>query len=272
LCAAMEALQAELKACKEQFGKELELSKAEKGAPGFPFPVSVTRYTPQPESASCWDCDELPVRLEIQSADPAEKKVAVEVPPIFPGELSGEIEKAIEKEWKKLLGKAKPGGSVWMLAKIFEWVEAKFGDLLRLVPTYVDSYVGCDAMGASMRRYTLVGPAAEGDEDDEEEEQDEEEQQRRVDEYIAREQARIEAEFDAKLSSDVERRDMAAKGVFEEGEKIRILSKKEQAEANLSRKEKSGTRWRKTGSKSNKPMRDEEKEKALKGLPGQKKK
>jgi len=47
----MQQLQLELKACKEKWGKEVELSKAEKGDPAYPFPVAVTRYTPQPEAA-----------------------------------------------------------------------------------------------------------------------------------------------------------------------------------------------------------------------------
>lgn len=264
----MESLQAELKTCKDKWGKEVELSKADKGAPGFPFPVCITRYVPQPESAAAWDCEELPVRLVILSADPAEKRVSVEVPPIFPGELSGEIEKAVEKEWKRVLGKKKES-EVWALYKTLEWVEAKFGELLRLVPAYVDSYVGCDALGASMRRYTLVGPAAE--EDSEEEEIDEEEQERRVQEYLAREEARLEKEIEDKVRSDEEKRTMAEQGIFELGERARQLSKKEREELNKSAKEKSGNRWRKTGSKSHKPVR-EEGDKALKGMPGQKKK
>lgn len=267
----MEALQAELKAAKEKWGKEIELSKADKGAPGFPFPVCCTRYTPQPEAAMAWDCEELPVRLVIHEGDAAAKKVSVEVPPIFPGELSEKIEQAVEKEWKKMLGKSK-AGEVWMVGKIFDWIEAKFGDLLRLVPAYVDSYVGCDAMGASMRRYCFTGPAPDGGSDDEDDEAvDEEEQQRRIEEYAEREAARIEAEIEEKFKADDEKRKLAEKGIHEDGEKVKQLSKKEQAELNLSRKDRSGARWRKTGSKSHKPVR-EDGDKALKGLPGQKKK
>merc|ERR1711974_454672 len=129
---------------------------------------------------------------------------------------------------------------------------------------------GCDDLGASMRRYTLVGPAPE-EEDDDEEDVDEEEQQRRVEEYVEREQARLEAEFEAKCKTDEEKRKMAEQGIYEEGEKARQLSKKERDELNKSRKERSGHRWRKTGPKSHKPVRDEN-DKSLKGLPGQKKK
>jgi len=266
----MEALQAELKAAKEKWGKEIELSKADKGAPGFPFPVCCTRYTPQPESALAWDCEELPVRLVIHEGDVAAKKVSAEVPPIFPGDLSGQIEKAVEKEWKKLLGKKKEG-QTWMISSVFDWVEAKFGDLLRLNPAYVDSYVGCDAMGASMRRYCFTGPAPDGGESDDDEAIDEEEQERRLAEYAEREAARIEAEIEAKFQADEEKRKMAEKGIHEDGEKTRQLSKKELAEQNMSRKDRSGQRWRKTGSKSHKPVR-EEGDKSLKGMPGQRKK
>lgn len=266
---AMEDLQSELKASKERWGKEIELSKAEKGAPGFPFPVCITRYTAQPATANMWDCEELPVRLVIFSAEAAESPVSVEVPPIFPGELSREIEKAVEAEWKKQLGKKKKA-KIWMLESILEWVEAKFGDLLRLVPSAVDTYVGCDDMGASMRRYVLVGDPPE-DDDDGKEEVDEDEQEKRLQEYAEREQARIEAEFEAKMSLDEQKRKMAEQGIHEEGEKARQLSKKELAELNKSRKERSGQRWRKTGAKANKPVR-EDGDKSLRGLPGQKKK
>lgn len=267
----MEELQADLKRCKEKWGKEVELSKAEKGAPGFPFPVCCTRYIAQPESAMMWDVEELPIRLVVSSGDPAEMKVSVEVPPIFPGELGKEIEKHVEKEWKKQLCKKRPKEDTWLIGKILEYVETKFGDLLRLVPAYVDSYVGCDALGASMRRYTLVGPAAEESEEEEEEEVDEEEQQRRLEEYMARESARIDAEIEEQAAAAAEKRDQAAKGIYEDGEKAKQLSKAEKAELNKSRKEKSGHRWRKTGSKASKPVR-EDGDKSLRGLPGQKKK
>lgn len=253
----MQELQAELKSAKERWAKEIELSKAEKGAPDYPFPVAITRYTPQPESAAAWDIDELPIRLVVHSADASLRKVSVEVPPIFPGELPEEIEKAVEAEWKKQLGKKKKEeGVVWVVAKMLEWVEEKFGDLLRLVPGYVDSYVGCDAMGASMRRYVLTGPAAP-EEEPEEEEIDEEEQERRVQAFVEREQARLDAEIDEKVKLDEEKRKMAEKGIFEDGEKTKQLSKKEKEELAKSRKEKSGHRWRKTASKTHKPTAEE---------------
>mmetsp|Transcript_41763 Transcript_41763/g.87173 ORF Transcript_41763/g.87173 Transcript_41763/m.87173 type:complete len:264 (-) Transcript_41763:7-798(-) len=254
----MQELQAELKASKERWAKEIELSKAEKGAPDYPFPVAITRYTPQPESAAAWDIDELPIRLVVHSADVAARKVSVEVPPIFPGDLPMEIEKAVEAEWKKQLGKKKKEeGLVWMVEKTLEWVEEKFGDLLKLVPSYVDSYIGCDAMGASMRRYVHSGPAPPDEDDDEEETLDEEEQERRVQAYLEREQARIEAEVSEKVATAEEKRKMAEKGIYEDGEKTRQLSKKEKDELNKSRKERSGHRWRKTGSKAHKPVVEE---------------
>jgi len=267
---AMEALQAELTAVKQMWGKQIELSKAEKGSSGFPFPVCCTRYTPQPESASMWDCEELPIRLVISSSEVKDKAVSVEVPPIFPGELSGKIEQAVEMEWRKQLGKKADKGEIWKVKHILEWVEAKFGELLRLIPDYVDNYIGCDDLGASMRRYTLVGPKADGDDDDEEEDIDEEEQEKRRLEYIEREQARLDAELEAKYKEDEEKRKLAEQGFFEDGAKTRQLSKKELAEANPTRKERSGQRWRKTGAKAHKPVREDDK--ALKGLPGQKKK
>lgn len=265
----MEALQRELKGCKEKWGKEIELSKAEKGEPTYPFPVCVTRYTPQPESAQAWDCEEVPVRLVVLDADVTKRSVSVEVPPIFPGELSGLIEQAVESQWREML--AKEGDHVWQLDEIFEWIEAKFDYLLRLVPGYVDHYVGCDNAGASMRRYTLVGPAAEDDNSDDDAGDDEEEQDRRLREYIEREAARVEAEFEEQSKRAEDKRKMAEQGLFEDGEKAVQLTKAQKAEQNMSRKERSGQRWRKTGAKTNKPVR-EEGDKSLKGMPGQKKK
>jgi len=266
----MEELQAEMKAVKARWGKEIELSKAEKGAPGFPFPVAVTRYAPQPEHAAMWDCEELPFRLVIFEKEVENLPVSVEVPPIFPGDLSSLMERAIETEWRKQLGKKKKP-NMWMVEEICEWVEAKFGDLLRLNPEYVDHYFGCDAAGASMRRYTLVGPAPDEEEEPDEEDLTPEEQERRLQEYLEREQARIEAEIEEKIAADAEKRRLAEKGIFEDGEKARQLSKAEKAELNKTRKERSGHRWRKTGPKAHKPVR-EDPEKALKGLPGHKKK
>jgi len=254
----MKELQVELKGAKEKWLKEIELSKAEKGAPNYPFPVAITRYTPQPESAAMWDCEELPVRFVVHDAEIEKAHVSVEVPPIFPGELSVLMQKRIQEEWIKLLKKKKkPAGEVWMIDSAFTFVETEFGKLLRLNPEYVDTYEGCDAMGATQRRYTLVGPAAEEDEDEEEDEVDEEEQEKRVQEYIAREQARLEADIEAKYANDEERKTQALSGINVDGEKAKQLSKKEKAEMNLSRKEKSGHRWRKTGSKSHKPVKEE---------------
>eukprot|EP00927_Polykrikos_kofoidii_P056683 TRINITY_DN50768_c0_g1_i1.p1 TRINITY_DN50768_c0_g1~~TRINITY_DN50768_c0_g1_i1.p1 ORF type:complete len:296 (+),score=99.42 TRINITY_DN50768_c0_g1_i1:101-889(+) len=253
----MQELQAELKLVKERWTKEIELSKAEKGASTYPFPVTVTRYTPQPESANMWDFDELPVRLVIRDADVAALAVSVEIPPILPGELPKTIEKAVCDQWKKLLSKKKGKDEIWMIANILSWVEEKFGDLLRLVPSYVDSYIGCDDMGASMRRYTLIGPAVEEEEDEEEAEDDEDEEER-VREYIERERARIEAEIEEKYQEDEEKRRLAKEGIFVDGEKAKILSKAEKAELNKTRKERSGVRWRKTGAKAHKPEKSEE--------------
>lgn len=251
----MQELQAELKASKERWSKEIELSKAEKGAAGYPFPVAITRYTPQPETALAWDCEELPIRLVVHSADAAERKVSVEVPPIFPGELSRVMEEKVQAEWKKMLAK-KTKDQMWMIEKTLEWVESNFSQLLSLVPAYVDNYVGCDAQGASMRRYVLVGPAAEEDEE-EDEEPDEDEEEARIQAYLEREQARIEAEIEDRVKRDEEAKRLAQQGIFELGEKVKQMSKKEQAELNKSRKERSGHRWRKTASKASKPTVDE---------------
>jgi len=253
----MEGLQEELKACKARFGQELELSKAEKGAAGFPFPVAVTRYTPQPESAMAWDIDELPVRLVFRSADVAASPVSVEVADYLgPGELIEKIEKAVDAQWKKLL-KKKEGGT-WKLELMFDWIEEQFGDLLRLCPQFVDSYVGCDFAGASMKRYVLVEPKGEEDAAEEEPEEDEEELERAHEAWLEAERARIEAEFQDKSELGLERRRQAEQGLLENGEKAKQLSKAEKAELNKSRKEKSGHRWRKTGAKSNKPVVDED--------------
>lgn len=253
----MEGMQAELKGAKTRWGPEIELSKADKGTPGYPFPVSLTRYVPKPESAACWDVEELPLRLCFHSADREETPVSAEVAPLFPSELIDEIEKAVEKEWKRKL-KKKADDSRWFVEYILEWVETKYGDLLRLVPSQVESYIGCDDTGASMRRYVVVEPAEEGDDDDEDI-IDPEEQARRVAEYVAREEKRLQDEYEAQEAEAALKKKMALDGIEVDGPKTRQLSKKEREELNPSRKDKSGHRWRKTASKSHKPTKEEEK-------------
>lgn len=254
----MEQLQAELKHVKATWGKEVELAKAEKGAEGFPFPVSVTRYTPRPDSAAMWDVDELPVRLVIYDAVKGADSVCVEVDPFLPGNLSEEIESRIEAEWKKGLSGA---GDSWLIEETLSWIEAKFGEFLRLLPEVIDSYEGCDDQGATMRRYTLINTDA-ACEYEEEEVISEEEQARRAQAYIEEESARLMAVAEARDKEAAEKRKLAEDGLGEF--KPVQLSKKEKAEMNLSRKEKSGHRWRKTGSKSAKHTLTEEQEKKKK--------
>lgn len=250
----MEGLQAELKAAKSRWGPEIELSKAEKGSPGYPFPVSLTRYVPKPEAAACWDVEELPLRLCFHTAERGECPVSAEVAPLFPTELITEIEKAVEKEWKRKLNKKADDGR-WFVEYILEWVEGKYGDLLRLVPSQVESYIGCDEMGASMRRYVVAEPADEAEEEEDAEDIiDEEEQQRRVAEYVEREAKRLEDQYAAQEAEAAFKKKMALEGVEVDGPKSRQLSKKELAELNPSRKEKSGHRWRKTAAKAHKPQ------------------
>lgn len=260
----MEQLQAELKGVKAKWGKEIELAKAEKGAPGFPFPVSVTRYTPQPPSASMWDVEELPVRLVIHSVErgsPADIDVTVEVDPTLPSHLPDEIESRIEAEWRKALNK---DPNSWAVDSTLEWVENKFGELLRAVPSLVDNYEGCDDEGATCRRYVLVHPEGAQYEEEEDDGVDEEEQQRRAAEYIARESERLMAQAAEKDKEAEEKRKLAEAGLGEF--KAVQKSKKELAAEHLSRKEKSGHRWRKTGAKANKhELTDEQKAKKKKG-------
>jgi len=260
----MEELQAELKIVKGRWLKEIELSKAEKDSPGAPFPVGCTRYIPKPDSAAAWDVDEIPIRLIFKTAECGADAVAVEASDLyFPQILCDKMEAMIEAEWKKRFSKARAAGQSWQVEQILEWIEEKFPDILRLEASVIDNYVGCDDMGASMRRYTIVRPAGEAEEvefDEGEDDFDEEEQERRLDEYIARESARIEAAFGEKEREAELRKKMADDGIFMDGEKPKQLSKKERAEQNMTRKEKSGHRWRKTPSKTSKPVKEEKKD------------
>lgn len=270
----MQELQVELKSAKERWGREVELSKAEKGAPNYPFPVCCTRYTPRPESAAAWDCEELPLRLVVDNADLSTAPVQVEVPDIFPGDMSAQIEQRLEAQWKKFLGR-KSKGSCWKIETMLEWVEGHFAELLRIIPEYVEMYEGCDDMGASMRRYTLVGPAPNEEEEVgdgvDDDGIDDEENQARMEEYLERERLRIEEAVEEKYKLSEERRKCAEAGIFESGEKVKQMSKKELAETHKSRKERSGHRWRKEASKSHKPVLDEDQKKKREQLQKKKK-
>jgi len=202
----------------------------------------------------------LPIRLVFHGPDVEAAPVSVEFPDYLgPAELIDKMEKHVEDEWKKLLKKKKAGEPAWQVVPILEFVEAKFADLLMLCPEHMQSYIGCDYTGASMRRYVLVQPREEAEEEEEEEEVDEEEEERRRAEWVERESARIEKLYAEQDADATKKRQQAEAGIFEDGEKVKQMTKAEKAEANKSRKEKSGHRWRKTPAKTNKPTKEEEK-------------
>eukprot|EP00400_MALV-I_sp_L67-5_P000166 gene166-979_t len=152
----LKTLQSEMVAIKQKWGKEIKLSKAEKGAPGFPFPISVTRAVPKPEQAHMWDVETLSIKLVVKSesgeigAECMEKQ--------FPKKVLKAIKKHILELWQAKRAASENGNSSCMEA-VFNDIEGSYVKLLRLVPKAVDSYEGVDDEGGTIRRFNI--PPAE---------------------------------------------------------------------------------------------------------------
>lgn len=248
----MAALQTELKAAKEKW-EEVKLGKAKKESETFPYPVWVSRATPQPPAAKAYDVLEIPVKLVIDSLEEGAVHVECSSPEI-PDVLQVKISAAIQEQWKKKIGKK---AAPWGIVPTMEWVEANFAKLLCLEPECIGRYEGCDENGATSWRYAIA-PPREPVESESEEEVDSEEEERYAQEQIQQRIAQLLAEVEGggggsgskKLSpEEIEARKAEA---AEMGEKAQQLTKAERAEMNKTRKEKAGKRQAKTGAKSSK--------------------
>lgn len=276
----VDALQKELLTLKEQCA-EARMFKAKEGAPAYPFPIVVHLTVPRPPSAAAFDVDAIPLKLTFDAgAELVEHNVALAVEPRddMPPEAAAAIGSSLEATWRQQLAKrreaaaAAGGGSTepagWLLKGLISLVVAKYAVLLQLLPSCVEEYMGCDDLGATLRRFMLVPPRAErearggssgggsdsesGSGSGEEGEMDEEaraywEEQERRKAEAARQQAIKDANEAEARRQEVER--LRAAGVAVDGP--RQLSKKE-LEEQRNRKRGQGNRLAKTGSRANK--------------------
>ena len=91
--------------------------------------------------------------------------VAVQVrSPLLPKKLRKAIAETLEQQWKKDLA---AGGGAWFLDDILSWAEAKYSDLLQLVPEYINRY----DTGFSEIRYAIQEPQEESEDEIDPEEQ-----------------------------------------------------------------------------------------------------
>jgi len=267
---AKKALQAEVVAVKTRWSDEVKMKKAKDG-PNAPLPLAVSRTIQKPlPAAELWDVEELTVRLWIDTLVPytgvENAPVRVEVLGEFTsgGEHVQEVmAEHVLKRWRAEL-KARGVGKGWMLEKILGWAESAYIDLLSLDPLYVDSYMGVNEEGMTIRRYAIQEPAPEPESESEsesEEEEDidgiddidmkvkrmglseEEERQMRI-------KLKAEAEADRQWREERRREHEAEFGT--EGERQKPLNKKEKKAAAEEKEKKAGSRLRKAGAKHNK--------------------
>jgi len=225
--------------------------------PPPPWPVRVSHVVSQP-APYAFDVDEFKVILHVEGPDMSKLPVKVEIKQSdFPDIVCRRIEQEIVEKWKHVISKQLVGSATrcWFIERLLQWIDASFGDFLRLVPECVESYMGCDVKGATMRRFTIVAPKKP--EDDEpiveiEVELTEEQKAKQAAILERRAQRRREAAHKAACEADAKRQNairMKELGIDCGGP--RVESKKE-AEARLAAKRKQGVRLRKTGARATK--------------------
>ena len=97
----------------------------------------MTRHLYVQDAASC------PVAVQIKSD-------------LLPKALRKAIAERLEGQWKQDLA---AGGGKWFLEDILSWAEAKYSDLLQLVPEYVSRY---DTGTACTQLYVSLTDATDG--------------------------------------------------------------------------------------------------------------
>ena len=247
-----------LKTCKRPAATEDGSEKKAK----TPWPVVLQRVIPRTQEARAFDVEQLKVRLCIDGKSPkAGEDVDMTIPlhvevveDGLPSQLTDKIEAKIEEQWRQDLEKKGPEGG-WLLKRMLKWIEKNYLKLLKLEPSLIEHYLGCDDDGSSMRRFTILTPEAlpSTNDDGDDSSTDEEEEARRDAYYrkIMEKRQREEEEAAEKKRVEGERK----RAMIESG-KITVhktvqLSKKEQAELREA-KNKQGKRWAKTGPRARK--------------------
>jgi hypothetical protein len=144
----------------------------------------------------------------------------------------------------------------WQLVELSQWIKQNFSKLLRSIPECMEMYMGTDAAGASMRRYSVIHI---GDEiiESESESEDEEEQERAAEYWrnqkIEEERQlmieRVHCPITKAQEAEIKRLEAERDPTLHA--KVPIISRKEQ-EAIKEAKNKQGVRLRKTGARRKK--------------------
>mmetsp|Transcript_48686 Transcript_48686/g.83116 ORF Transcript_48686/g.83116 Transcript_48686/m.83116 type:complete len:281 (-) Transcript_48686:76-918(-) len=254
-------------AAKEKWSEEVKVTQAKKDAPGFPYPMAVSRAIPRPEAAKSWEVWELKIKLILQSkpvspGDPADLKVEVSTDDSsLPTRASEGMAAVVTKQWlkfqKRATAKADAGEKyVFCCSEAFEWAASNFVEILSSQPIFVSRFIAEAATGGNEWHYCLQEPTGPPKE---EVLTEEEKEAARVAE-IEHQARRIEEEYQRQIALTeraAERREMQDELG---GPKVRQLSKKEKEEA-ADVKRGQGNRTAKTGAKSHKPVKDTEKDK-----------
>ena len=220
--------------------------------PNPPWPVRIQRVLSQPPPYA-FDVDDFKVVLFVDGPNMDTLPVHVEVTQKeLPGVLTKRIAQEIETKWKAVLSSQLENMTTrsWLVKRLLVWIESQFSDFLRLMPELLESYMGVDTNGASLRRYTIVEVA------DEEEAASavvervytEEELERKAMVVERRKKKRAAAMHKAACEADAARsRAMRNKEMgIDQGGASGPQEKK------LTRKEKQGVRQRKTGARATK--------------------
>lgn len=266
--ALKKSLQEEVLSAKKRWGDAVKLSKAPASSPTAPLPISVARTIPRPAAAEMFDVAELTVRLLVDGPAAAPGCLRVEVRgDSYPPVLLEAMAARVLSLWEGILTKyeiAPPAaGGPFAVERILAWCETKFVDLLNLDPTLIETYEGVNALGMTIRRFTLAEPKptaegkSEGSSERESEKKESDESSDGESDVEAERLMRIKLK--AELEADRVYREERRKEHEEEhgggqtghsggGDAGKAPKKKEKETA----KEKQGTRLRKQGAKSSK--------------------
>lgn len=272
------ALQAEVVAVKTRWGAEVKLSKAKPDSPSYPLPIAVARTIARPDAAAVYDVDELTVRLWVDSLEAAASPpVRVEVAGPVPEALQRLMAAHVDARWHAELAARGGAQAGWLLEKVLGWCEGAYVELLRLDPSLVEQYEGCDDEGRTIRRFAIAEPPppppepAEGEGGSDSGSSDEGEAAAaamsavKLDPEAERqERIRVKAQEEAERQYQEMRRKEREENA--QDEPVRI-GKKEQERLLQEKRDRKGARTAKTGSKANKANakeRDDAKERTNK--------
>lgn len=256
------SLKDELVGVKKTWGCDCKI-KAHGKSKDTPWPLTVRVKVPQPSDSRC-DVPDVTLTLIIKDVVDGVRVLAVEVKSDegLPSPLVEKLQEVLVETWTALIAEHCNNTEHMGFALVLGYVVKQFDALMMVCPECVDSYLGTDASGASVRRFTVVEAAADDDvadeasNDDGSEDEDEglslEERLQQIElrEQEAKISARSEEALREKEAWAAQRRLMAERGMFEDGE-VKRVSKKEQ-EAAWQAKHKQGVRQSKTGANKKK--------------------